>query len=115
VGSPVAFFGSLGLPLMALAFRSTGGALARLWRRQDLSTVWLVLAAVVPGAVCSIIGHPRAEVEHVFLLYVPLTVTAVAACARRWYGRDAAWLTRFAWPLLVAQSILIEIFTEPYW
>ncbi|HZS38203.1 MAG TPA: glycosyltransferase family 39 protein [Polyangia bacterium] len=119
VGNPVAFLGSLGLPLTALCARSIAGAARRLARRTEFSTamatVALVLAAALPPAVCTLMGKPRAEVERIYLLFVPPMALAAAACARRWYARDERWLTWFAAPLLVAQSILVEIFFETMW
>jgi hypothetical protein len=115
VGNPVAFLGSLGLPLTALAARAIGGAAVRARRREDLATCALVLAAALPPLACTLMGKPRAEVERIYLLFVPSMVLACAAAARRWYARSDRWLTHLAVPALVAQSILVEIFFETMW
>jgi 4-amino-4-deoxy-L-arabinose transferase-like glycosyltransferase len=115
LGSPVAYLGALGLPLMALTGRAIGGAALRLWRRDDLRTVALVLGGVAPAALCTLLGRPRGEVEHVYLLFVPLTVLGAAAAAHRWYGRGDRWLRWFAVPALAAQAILVEVYVDTMW
>ncbi len=114
LGSPIAFLGALGLPLMGLAARAIGGAFVRLARRQDLQTVALVLAAVLPPAVSIALGKPRGEVEHVYLLFVPLLVLAAVSAARRWYPRPPAWIS-FAVAALVVQSTAIEVLCNTFW
>jgi hypothetical protein len=115
LGNPLAFLGSLGLPILGLAAHSIGGAVQRLRERTDLPTVALLLGAALPPAVCIALGKPRGEVEHVFLPFVPALMLGVAAAARRWYQRSFDWLCRFAVPALVAQSILLEVFFETFW
>lgn len=134
LGTPIAFLGALGLPLMALAARSIAGAVVRLVRapraallgsseppaagtrpRALRSTAALVLAGALPVAVCVILGKPRAEVERVWLLFVPAVVLGAAAAARHWYARSPRWLTHVAMPLMVLQSILAEVLFETMW
>jgi hypothetical protein len=115
LGNPIAFLGALGLPLMALAARSLGGAALRLLRRDDLPTATLVLAAALPPAVATLLGKPRAEVERIYLPFVPLLVIAASAAARRWYRRSERWLCGFAVPALVAQAILVEVYLDTFW
>jgi hypothetical protein len=115
IGNPVAFLGSLGLPLMGLAGRTVGGAAERLWRRRDLSTVALVAAAALPPLVCILLGKPRAEVERIYLLFVPPMALAAAVGARRWYARSDRWVADLAVPVAVVQSILVEIFFQTMW
>jgi hypothetical protein len=115
LGNPVAFLGSLGLVLGGLAGRAVAGALRRAWRREDPVTTSLVLAAALPVAVCMALRIPRAEVEHVYLLFVPAVVLGAAAAARRWYGRSEDWFSRFAVPSLVVQSVLVEVYVDTYW
>jgi hypothetical protein len=114
VGNPIAFLGALGLPIMGLSARAIGGSVRRLLEWKELPTSALVLGAVLPPALCIVIGKPRSEVEHIFMLFVPALVLGTAAAARRWYGRSFGWLG-FAVPALVVQSILIEIFLETFW
>jgi len=114
VGNPIAFLGAMGLPLAGLAARSFAGALRRLRDQSDLPSVTLVLGAFAPAVVCTLLGRPRGEVEHVFLLFVPAVVLASCAAARRWYARSPRWL-EVALPIAVAQSILVEVLAETYW
>jgi hypothetical protein len=100
---------------MGLAAHAVGGALKRLPRKQDWTTTLLVLAAIAPPAVSTLLGAPRGEVEHAYLLFVPLVVMACAATAHRWYAREDRWLLTVVLPLLIVQSTLIEIFAETYW
>ncbi len=102
LGNPIAFLGSLGLPLMGLAARAAFGAALRL--RRDPRTAALVLAAIVAPLAATALGKPRAEVERIYLPFVPLVVLAAAAAARRWYARSDRWLTRFAVPALVTRT-----------
>ncbi len=116
VGAPVAFLGALGLPIFALALRSAGGAIVRLRRLgDDLPTVALIGAALLPPLFCTLSGKPRGEIERVYLIFTPLAVLAATAAARRWYHRPRAWFANFAVPILVAQSILVEIFFNTLW
>ncbi|MCU1278115.1 MAG: hypothetical protein JWM53_1661 [bacterium] len=115
IGNPIAFLGSLGLPLMGLSGHALGGALARVRRAVELPTVLLVLGALAPPALCIATGTPRGEVEHIFLPFVPAIVLGSAAAARRWYGRGFRWLRDFAVPLVIIQSILVEIFADTFW
>jgi hypothetical protein len=115
LGNPIAFLGSLGLPLMGLAAHSIGGAVLRLFRRDDLRTVSLVLAAALPPLAATLLGKPRAEVERIYLPFVPLLVIAASAAARAWYRRSARWLYGFAVPALVVQAVLVEVYLDTFW
>jgi hypothetical protein len=115
LGSPVAFLGALGLPLAGLAGRSIAESVRRYIRGEELETVMLVAAAVAPPLACTLRGTPRGEVEHVYIQFVPMLAIAVAAAARRYYARGVRWLTHFAVPLLVLQSVLVEVYFETYW
>jgi hypothetical protein len=114
LGSPIAFIGALGLPVAAMVGRTLGGAIARLGRRAELPAIALIAAALAPPFACIAAGRPRSEVEHVLMPFVPATVFAAAAAARRWYARSFEWLF-VAVPLLIAQSIVIEIYLETFW
>jgi len=115
LGSPLAYLGALGLPLGAAAVRAIGGAWLRLHRRQDVATALLVLAGAAPWLLGAALGKPRGEVEHAYLLFVPMTVIATATALRRWYHRGERWILRMALPLLAAQSILVEVYLSTYW
>jgi hypothetical protein len=113
--APLAYWGSLGVGLTGLAVHATGTTLRKLRGRALDAVAWLVLASIVPWLVPVLLGKPRAEVEHVFLLFVPLTTMAAAFAARRWYERDPQWVARVAVPLAVVQAIAVEVFYETYW
>jgi uncharacterized membrane protein YhaH (DUF805 family) len=115
LGNPVAFLGALGLPLAGLAARSIGGMVRRVGQRRARSMTLLMAAALLPPAICTLIGKPRGEVEHVFLMFVPMTILAASSAARQWYGRSDDWVWKLAVPCLILQSILVEIFVETYW
>jgi hypothetical protein len=113
VGNPIAFFGSLGIPFTGLAAHALWRALRD--RRKLDDTGWLVLAALLPVAVNTLLGLPRAELERIYMPFIPALAVAAAAAARRWFARDVRWLTHVAAPLWVIQSILIESLYETYW
>ena len=118
LGNPVAFLGSLGLPLMGLYAHAFGSAVKRARSRAEPSTsatVALMIAAALGPLTCTLLGKPRAEVERIYLLFVPLVAIAAAAAARRWYARDARWLYTLALPVALLQSIAVEVFTETLW
>jgi hypothetical protein len=115
LGTPVAFLGALGLPLGALAARAIGGAVARLVRRRATATALVVLAGAAPWALGAALGKPRGEVEHAYLLFVPMMVIAAAVAAHQWYQRDGRWVARVAIPMLALQSIAIEVYLSTYW
>lgn len=115
IGSPLEFLGALGLPLGALALRAIGGALVRLGRRQEIRVALVVVAAAVPWIVGALLGRPRGEVEHSYLLFVPMVVVAASIAAHDWYGRDDVWLRWLALPSLAIQSIVVEIYLSTYW
>ena len=96
IGSPLEFLGALGLPLGAIAARAIGGALLRLGRaartRQDFAVPLVVLAGAAPWFVGAMLGRPRGEVEHSYLLFVPMVIIAASIAAHDWYERDDAWL-----------------------
>jgi hypothetical protein len=111
LGNPVAFFGSLGIAFTGLAAHS----LLRALRRPLDETSWLVLAALAPVAVNTLLGLPRAELERIYMPFIPALAIAAAAAARLWFSRDDTWLTHVAAPLWLGQSILIESLYETYW
>jgi hypothetical protein len=115
LGSPLEFLGALGLPLGAIAARAIGGALWRLRRRQEVGVALVVVAGAVPWLVGAARGRPRGEVEHSYLLFVPMVVIATSIAAHDWYGRDDRWLRFLALPALALQSILVEIYLSTYW
>jgi hypothetical protein len=114
-GTPIAFFGMLGMPLAGLATRACGDATWRLVRGRDRWFSSLVAAAALPVLFGAVVGKPRGEVEHVYLVFVPMTALAAATAARHWYSRSAAWLSDFAVPLLALESLLIQVFINTYW
>lgn len=110
VGNPIALFGSLGVAFTGLSLR----ALCVSFTRRD-ATAWLVWAALAPVALSTLAGLPRGEVERIYMPFIPALAIAAAAAARRWFTRDAAWLTHVAAPPWVVQSIVIESLYETYW
>jgi hypothetical protein len=115
IGSPLEFVGALGLPLGAMVFRAIGGAVQRLARRHDIVTALIVLAGAAPWVLGAALGRPRGEVEHSYLLFVPMVVIAASIAASQWYERDDRWVRWLALPCLAAQSILVEIYLSTYW
>ncbi len=115
VGSPLEFVGALGLPLGAMVLRAIGGSLRRLWRRQEVATALIVLAGAAPWLVGAALGRPRGEVEHSYLLFVPMVVIAAAVAASAWYERDERWLRFLALPAMALQAIVVEIYLSTYW
>jgi len=110
LGNPIAFFGSLGIAFTGLLAHAVWRAL-----KQRDDTAWLVIAALLPVAVNTLLGLPRAELERIYMPFIHAAAIAAAAAARRWFNRDALWLTHVAAPLWVAQSVLIESLYETYW
>jgi len=115
IGSPLEFVGALGLPLGAMVFRAIGGALWRLPRREDLVVVLTVLAGAAPWLLGAHLGRPRGEVEHSYLLFVPMVVIAASIAATTWYARDERWVRWMVLPCLAVQSIVVEIYLSTYW
>jgi methylthioxylose transferase len=115
LGTPIAFLGALGLPLGALAARAIGGAALRLVRRESVRPALIVLAGAAPWIFGAAVSAPRGEVEHAYLLFVPMTVIAASLAARQWYVRGERWLRFVALPLLALQSILVEVYLSTYW
>ena len=115
LGSPLEFVGALGLPLGAMVLRAIGGAARRLWRRQDVATALVVLAGAAPWLIGAALGRPRGEVEHSYLLFVPMVVIAASIAASAWYERDERWLRFLALPALALQAIVVEIYLSTYW
>jgi hypothetical protein len=116
LGNPIAFLGSLGLPLCGLYVHAWGTAIVRIIkRRADRDTVVLLVAAALPIALSIALGKPRAEVERVYLPFVPLLVIAAASAARRFYDRGPDWLLDVALPLSVLQTLLTEVYFDTYW
>jgi hypothetical protein len=113
-GSPIAFLGALGLPLMGLTARAIAGAVRRALRREDLATSALLLGAALPPALSIALGKPRGEVEHVFLLFIPLLLIGAATAARRWYARTPRWV-ELTVALLVVQSVAVEVLCDTFW
>jgi Dolichyl-phosphate-mannose-protein mannosyltransferase len=113
--APLAYYGALGVGLTGLAVRSLAGAIRRFARRLPDDTAWIVAAATLPWLLPVLAGKPRAEVEHVFLLFVPLTAFASSLAARRWFDRAPAWVADVALPLAVLQAITVEVLLETYW
>jgi hypothetical protein len=101
--------------LTGLSVHSLGGTVRRLVQRQLDDVALFVLASTLPWLIPVLAGKPRAEVEHVFLLFVPLTTLASALAARRWYQRDLTWVARLAVPLAVLQSLAVEVFFDTFW
>jgi len=115
IGSTLEFVGALGLPLGAMVFRAIGGGLRRLARREDIVTALIVLAGAAPWLVGAALGRPRGEVEHSYLLFVPMVVIAASIAATKWYERDDRWVRWLVLPCLAAQSIAVEIYLSTYW
>ncbi len=115
IGSPIGFLGALGLPLTGLAGRSLGGAILRLVHRTKSEYAWLILGASIPWLAAIAAGKPRGEVEHVFMMFVPAVVLGASAAAEHWYDRGARWLYQLAVPMMVAQSIAVELWLNTYW
>lgn len=117
LGSPVAFLGSLGLPLCGLFARAFGASLVRMVKRrnEDLDSVALVVAAALPAMMSIALGKPRGEAERVYLPFVPLLVIASATVARRFYLRGSAWLLDVALPLAALQALLTEVYFDTFW
>src|SRR5262249_21215104 len=115
IGNPIAFLGALGLPLAGLCGHTIGSAC--LWRRRAGGgpVTALLLAALSPVVVSTLLVKPRGEVEHIYLLFVPPLVLAGAAAARHWYGRSAGWLAYFVVPFSVVQSTLVEVYFQTFW
>jgi hypothetical protein len=113
----LAYLGALGIPLCGLFLHALGRALGRIRRpeSEERRLVWLVLGAALPWLFAVVSGKPKAETEHVFLLFVPTTALAAAAAGQKWFKRPWRWTADLAVPLLVAQSIAIEVFWETYW
>jgi hypothetical protein len=110
LGNPIAFFGSLGIAFCGLALH----ALYTSFQKKD-EVSWLVWAALAPVALNTALGLPRAELERIYMPFIPALAVACAAAARKWYARDPLWLTHVAAPLWVGQSILIECLYDTYW
>ena len=115
LGVPLELLGALGLPLGAIAARAIGGALVRLLRWRDVRVALVVVAAAAPWMAGAALGSPRGEVEHSYLLFVPMTVLAAAIAAHEWYARGEAWVRYLVVPCLALQSILVEIYLSTYW
>jgi hypothetical protein len=115
LGSPIAFVGALGLPLMGLVGRSLCGAVLRLIRRTKSDYALLIVGASIPWLIAIAAGKPRGEVEHVFMMFVPAVVLGASAAAQHWYDRGARWIYALAIPLMVAQSIAVELWLNTYW
>lgn len=96
LGSPVAFFVALGLPITWYTARALGtGARAAIG-----------LAVIV--AVASVLGFSKAETERIWLFMAPLACVAAAQLVPR--HRLPAVLA-----LLVAQAVLAELLLETVW
>jgi hypothetical protein len=115
LGNPIAFLGALGLPLAGLSARAIGSSVRCWLRREDGATPTLVVAAILPPVVCTLLGKPRGETERIYLLFLPMLCIALGTAARAYYGRTRRWLTVVVVPLLVVQSILVEVCFDTYW
>ena len=113
IGNPIAFFGSLGIAFTGLLAHAVWATIQRRKQLDDLG--WLVVAALLPVVFNTSLGLPRAELERIYMPFIPLCAVAAAAAARRWFDRDRTWLTHVAAPLFVIQSILIDTLYETYW
>jgi hypothetical protein len=113
LGNPIAFFGSLGVAFTGLTAHALYRALKNIKQLDDIG--WLVIASLLPVAFNTLAGLPRAELERIYMPFIPLVAVAASAAARRWFDRDRVWLTHVAAPLFVIQSILVDTLYETYW
>jgi hypothetical protein len=96
LGSPVAAFVALGLPIAGYALRA-------LWMRRPAA---LALAAVV--LVASVAGFTKAEVERIWLPFVPLACVAAASVLP---PRRLVWVAG----LLALQALATELVFDTLW
>lgn len=115
LGNPVAFLAFLGLPLGAFYARAVRDAISAIWRRVPDATTTLVLASVAAPLFCTLLGKPLAEVEHVYLLFVPLVAIGAAAawCDGR-IGKHDRTLDVLIW-LLIVEDVVLQVFADTLW
>jgi hypothetical protein len=104
VDRPYLYF--LAANLVVFAVMLGPAVIAALTRRLEGWVAALVAATLIAVAVADVSGLSKAEVERIWLPFMPWVTLAVLALVRRWPGRAAHWLAAQAGLTILLQAVI---------